>query len=83
MFAAADDELSVARLLYGDSCVLIATFVAPVDGNEIVAAAAVYSYLNDCIVAYHKGAGTEAVRSNGGQSKHVGLRGDDGASHAQ
>ena len=78
-----DDELAVACLLYCDCCLLVAAFVAPVNGYKVVAAAAAHAYLDGCVVVYHNGACAETVRCNGGECEHGCLGGNYWASYAQ
>ena len=79
----ADDELAVACLFNCDCSLLVTTFVAPVNGYQVVAAAAAHAYLDGCVVVYHNGACAEAVRCNGGEREHGCLGGNYWASYAQ
>ena len=83
VFAAADDELFVACFLYCDNGALVATLVAPVNGNQVVATAAVNADFNSCVVANDQGSCAEAMWCDRCQCEHAGVGGDDWTAYAQ
>ena len=77
-----DNLDSVVGFAESEGGLLIAAFVAAVDGYKIVVAAAGNLQCDACVVVYDYRAGIQAVRSNGGEHKYIGVRGDDGAACA-
>ena len=77
-----DNLDSVVGFAESEGGLLIATFVAAVDGYKVIVAAAGNLQCNACVVVYDYRAGVQAVRSNGGEHKYIGVRGDDGAACA-
>ena len=67
VFAATYDELFIVGFAHCYFCCLIATFVAPVEGNQIIAATTVDLDSNLCAVAYHERSCTETVWGNGSE----------------
>ena len=72
----------VISLAECESGLLVAALVAAVDGHKVIVAAAGNLQCDACVVVYYYRTGVQAVRSNGGEHKYIGIRGDDGASCA-